>query len=147
MGAVRGCNVPDDLSYNVENNVWVRKEGDGNVTIGLTAYAASLAGQIVSYTPKKVGKAVKKDKSCTTVESGKWVGPAKTPVAGEVVATNDMVSTRPALINDDPYGDGWLVKIKPDDWDGESVGLVTGNEALEAFEKKMDAEGFKGCNP
>lgn len=146
MGAVRGCEVPEDLSYNVENNVWARQESDGTVTIGMTSYAASLAGQIVSYTPKKVGKGVKKDKSCATVESGKWVGPAKSPVAGEVVETNEAVAGNPGLINSDPYGGGWLVKIKPDDWSGDSADLVTGDAAMQAFESKMDAEGFSGCN-
>lgn len=145
MGAVRGCEIPEDLKYNVENNVWVREESDGTVTVGLTSYAGSLAGQIVSYTPKKVGKDVKKDKSCATVESGKWVGPAKTPVSGEVVATNDKVSADPSLINNDPYGEGWLVKIKPADLAGESADLKTGDDALAAFEDKMQADGFNGC--
>jgi glycine cleavage system H protein len=145
MGAVRGCDIPEDLLYNIESNVWVRKEADGTATIGLTSYACSLAGQIVSYTPKKVGKSVKQDKSCATVESGKWVGPAKTPVGGEVVATNDAVTAKPGLINEDPYGEGWLVRIKPDDWDGESSALKTGADALSAFEAKMDADGFGGC--
>ncbi|MDH5545665.1 MAG: glycine cleavage system protein GcvH [Gammaproteobacteria bacterium] len=146
MGAVRGCEIPEDLSYNVDNNVWARKEDDGTITVGMTSYAAALAGQIVSYTPKKVGKDVKKDKSCATVESGKWVGPAKSPVAGEVVAINDAVSSTPGLINSDPYGDGWLVKIKPEDWDGDSSDLVTGGAATSAFESKMNSEGFDGCN-
>ena len=146
MGAVRGCNIPEDLNYNVENNVWAREESDGTVTIGMTAYAASLAGQIVSYTPKKVGKAVKKDKSCATVESGKWVGPAKSPVSGSIVAINDAVSGKPGLINEDPYGEGWLVKIQPSDWSGDSGDLVTGGAATSAFESKMDADGFEGCN-
>jgi glycine cleavage system H protein len=145
MGAVRGCNIPEDLMYNVESNVWVRQEGDGTATVGLTSYACSLAGQIVSYTPKKVGKDVKKDKSCATVESGKWVGPAKTPVGGEVVATNDAVAANPGLINSDPYGEGWLVKIKPGDWGGDSGDLKTGADALAAFEAKMEADGFGGC--
>ncbi|HSM27599.1 MAG TPA: glycine cleavage system protein GcvH [Thioalkalivibrio sp.] len=145
MGAVRGCDIPEDLLYNIESNVWVRKEADGTATVGLTSYACSLAGQIVSYTPKKVGKSVKQDKSCATVESGKWVGPAKTPVGGEVVATNDAVTAKPGLINEDPYGEGWLVRIKPDDWDGESSALKTGADALSAFEAKMDADGFGGC--
>jgi len=145
MGAVRGCDIPEDLLYNIESNVWVRKEADGTATVGLTSYACSLAGQIVSYTPKKAGKAVKKDKSCATVESGKWVGPAKTPVTGEVVATNDAVAAKPGLINEDPYGEGWLVKIKPEDWDGESGDLKTGGDALAAFEAKMEADGFGGC--
>jgi glycine cleavage system H protein len=145
MGAVRGCNIPEDLLYNIENNVWVRRESDGTATVGLTSYACSLAGQIVSYTPKKPGKEVKKDKSCATVESGKWVGPAKTPVTGEVVDTNPAVAAKPGLINEDPYGEGWLVKIKPQDWDGEAGDLKTGADAMAAFEAKMEADGFGGC--
>lgn len=145
MGTVRGCNIPDDLYYNVENNVWARREDDGTVVIGMTSYACSLSGQIVAYTPKKVGKDVKKDKSCATVESGKWVGPAKSPVAGEVVAINDAVTANPGLINEDSYGEGWLVKIKPSDWEGESGDLLSGADALAAFEEKMEAEGFDGC--
>lgn len=145
MGAVRGCDIPEDLYYNVENNVWARLEGDGSITIGMTSFACSLAGQIVSYTPKKVGKDVKQDKSCATVESGKWVGPVKAPVAGEVTAINDAVSANSGLINESPYTDGWLVKMQPSDWAGESSGLVTGADALAAFEAKMDADGFGGC--
>jgi glycine cleavage system H protein len=145
MGAVRGCDIPEDLLYNIDSNVWVRRESDGTATVGLTSYAASLAGQIVSYTPKKPGKEVKKDKSCATVESGKWVGPAKTPVTGEVIDTNPAVTAKPGLINEDPYGEGWLVKIKPQDWDGESGDLKTGADAMAAFEAKMEADGFGGC--
>jgi len=145
MGTVRGCNIPEDLYYNVENNVWARKEDDGSVTIGMTAFAAALAGDLVAYTPKKEGKSIKKDKSGATVESGKWVGPVKSPVAGDVTAINDQVSNDPALVNRDPYGDGWLVKLQPSDWDGDSGDLVTGQDALDAFEKKMEADGFDGC--
>jgi glycine cleavage system H protein len=146
MGAVRGCEIPEDLNYNVENNVWARQESDGSVTIGMTSYAGSLAGQIVSYTPKKVGKSVKKDKSCATVESGKWVGPAKSPIAGDVVEINDAVANKPGLINEDPYGEGWLVKIQPSDWAADSGDLVSGSAATSAFEAKMEADGFEGCN-
>ncbi|MHB8551885.1 MAG: glycine cleavage system protein H [Acidiferrobacterales bacterium] len=145
MGAVRGCNIPDDLSYNVENNSWVRKDSDGTVTVGVTSYACSLAGEIVSYTPKKVGKSIEKDKSCATVESGKWVGPVKSPVAGEVVAVNDAVSAKPGLINRDPYGEGWIIRLKPANWDGDSAALQRGAAAMGAFESKMQADGFKGC--
>lgn len=145
MGTVRGCEIPEDLYYNVENNVWARKEDDGSVTIGMTAFAAALAGDLVAYTPKKAGKSIKKDKSAATVESGKWVGPVKTPVAGEVTATNDQVANDPSLVNRDPYGDGWLAKLDPADWDGDTADLVTGQDALDAFEKKMDADGFDGC--
>ncbi len=145
MGDVRGCNLPEDLFYNVDNNVWAKREADGNVAVGLTSYACSLAGEIVSYTPKKIGKAVEKDKSCATVESGKWVGPVKTPVAGEVVATNDAVAGKPGTINKDPYAQGWVVKIKPANWDADAATLKSGADALAAFEAKMQADSFKGC--
>jgi glycine cleavage system H protein len=145
MATVKGCNIPDDLYYNVENNVWARREADGTVTVGLTAYAAALAGQIVSCTPKKVGRSVEQNKSAATVESGKWVGPVKAPVAGEVAAVNETAASSPGTINTDPYGSGWLVRLKPANWDADSAGLVTGAEAAAAFEAKMNADGFAGC--
>jgi glycine cleavage system H protein len=145
MAAVRGCNFPDDLYYNVENNVWARREADGTLTVGMTSYACSLAGEIVSYTPKKVGKEIEQNKSVATVESGKWVGPVKAPVAGEIVMINDAVEAKPGSINADPYNAGWLVRMKPSNWDGESGALLTGAAAQAAFEEKMNADGFGGC--
>jgi glycine cleavage system H protein len=142
---VKNCNLPDDLHYNVENNVWVRKEPDGTVTVGMTAYACALAGEVVAYTPKKVGRTVDLNKSCATVESGKWVGPVKTPITGEVTAINDAVSAKPGTINKDPYGEGWLVKLKPSNLDTEIGALVTGAAIATAFEAKMNADGFAGC--
>jgi glycine cleavage system H protein len=145
MASVKNCNLPDDLHYNVENNVWVRKEPDGTVTVGMTAYACALAGEVVAYTPKKVGRTVDLNKSCATVESGKWVGPVKTPIAGGVTAVNDAVSAKPGTINKDPYGEGWLVKLKPSNLDAEIGALVTGAAIAPAFEAKMNADGFAGC--
>jgi len=145
MASVKNCNLPDNLYYNVENNVWARPESDGTVTIGITAYACVLAGEVVAYTPKKVGRAIELNKSLVTIESGKWVGPVKAPVSGEVVAINDALVSAPKGINADPYGAGWLVKLKPAKWDAESVSLVTGAAVSAAFQAKMDADGFAGC--
>lgn len=145
MASVKNCNLPDDLYYNVENNVWARREPDGTVTIGMTAYACALAGEVVAYTPKKIGRGVDRNKSAATVESGKWVGPVKAPVSGEVVAVNEVVTASPKTINADPYGAGWLVKIKPANWDADAASLVTGTAAMQAFETKMAADGFSGC--
>jgi glycine cleavage system H protein len=145
VATVRNCNLPDDLYYNVENNVWCRKEADGTITVGMTAYACNLAGEIVAFTPKKVGKSIDKDKSVATVESGKWVGPVKAPVTGEVVAINDAVAGKANTINGDPYGNGWLVKMKPSAWDADCAGLVSGAAIATAFEAKMNADGFAGC--
>ncbi|MGF1547305.1 MAG: glycine cleavage system protein H [Thiotrichales bacterium] len=142
MNTIRGCNIPEHLLYSVEHNTWVRREHDGSVTIGLTAYAVALVGRVVSYSPKRVGKEVKKDKSCATIESERWVGPAKSPVGGEVVEVNEQVAANPALINADPYGEGWLIRIAASDWALESEALLTGQAAREAFEARMREEGF-----
>jgi len=143
MATVRGCNLPEDLYFNIEHNVWARKQGDV-VTVGMTSYASFLAGEIVSISAKK-GKTVKQNKSCATVESGQWVGAVKAPVGGEVVKVNELLMGKPSLINEDPYGQGWLVQIQVTDWDNECGDLVTGADAMEAFEAKMEAEGFGGC--
>ncbi len=145
MASVRGCALPEDLFYNVESNVWCRREADGSVTVGMTAYAVSLAGQIVAFTPKAVGRRVEQDRSVATVESGKWVGPVKAPVSGEVIAVNEQLDANPGLVNEDPYGAGWMVQMKPSDWDEEVSTLLTGESARAAFEAKMEAEGFGGC--
>jgi glycine cleavage system H protein len=145
MGVVRGCHIPDDLYYNIKNNIWARHEKDGLLTLGMTAYFCSLAGHIVSVMPKKMGKSVKQNKSCATVESGKWVGPLKAPASGEVIAINESLISNPSLINQDPYGEGWVIKLRPNRWEQESTVLVTGAEALRAFEAKMEEEGFSGC--
>lgn len=145
MATVRGCELPDDLLYDVENNIWYRDNGDGTVTIGMTAVAAAMAGQLVAYTPKKVGRSVKPGKSCATIESGKWVGPAKLASGGEVVEVNDALSGDPSLANAEPYGAGWLVKVRPDDWDGTKGILTAGSEVAGPYEAKMEADGFAGC--
>ncbi len=104
MPTVKGCNLPDDLLYDVENQIWFKELGDGTVQLGMTAVATAMAGKLVAFTPKGVGKEVKAGKSCATVESGKWVGPAKTAAGGTVVAVNEALVATPSLANDDPYG-------------------------------------------
>ncbi len=69
MPVVRGCQLPDDLLYDVDNHIWFQEVGDGNVQLGMTTIATAMAGRLVAYTPKKVGRAVKAGKSCATVEA------------------------------------------------------------------------------
>jgi glycine cleavage system H protein len=145
MPSVRGCNLPDDLLYDVENQTWFKEMGDGNVKVGMTAVATAMAGQLVAVTPKKVGRSVKAGKSCATIESGKWVGPAKSLAAGEIVEINQAVVDQPDTANDDPYEAGWLVILKPDDWDDVKGQLVVGTDVAAPYEAKMQADGFDGC--
>jgi glycine cleavage system H protein len=145
MPTVKGCNLPDELLYDVENQIWFKEVGDGTVKIGMTAVATAMAGKLVAFTPKGVGKEVKAGKSCATVESGKWVGPAKTAAGGTVIAINDALAATPSLANSDPYGEGWLVVLKPEDWDGVKGSLTPGAQVAGPYEAKMTADGFAGC--
>ncbi len=145
MPTVRGCHLPDELLYDVENHIWFQEVGDGNVRLGMTAVAAAMAGQVVAFTPKRVGRSVRAGKSCATVESGKWVGPAKSAAGGEVVEVNSAMVDAPGTINEDPYGEGWMVILSPEDWDDVKATLVLGTDVSASYEAKMDADGFDGC--
>jgi glycine cleavage system H protein len=136
--------LPDDLLYDVENHIWFTEVGDGTVKLGMTTIATAMAGQLVAFTPKKVGRSVRAGRSCATVESGKWVGPAKSAAGGEVVAVNDALLSNPSLANQDPYA-AWMVQLKPEDWDGVKASLTPGSDVAGPYEAKMAADGFEGC--
>lgn len=141
MALVKNCNLPEDLHYLVERHVWARRDGD-LVIVGMTDVAQNLAKTIISVTLKAAGKAVKKGRNVATVESGKWVGPVPAPVSGEIVEINQELTTKPSLINSDPYEAGWVAKIRPADWDADSTDLVTGPDGLEAYRSFLEAEGI-----
>lgn len=145
MAVVKGCTLPDELYYDVDNNIWFRDMGDGTVKLGMTAVATAMAGQLVAFTPKKAGKAIDAGKSCATVESGKWVGPAKSAAGGEVVAVNKALVDNPKLANEDPYDKGWMIVLKPSDWAAAKAALTPGSAVAAKYEAKMAADGFAGC--
>jgi glycine cleavage system H protein len=145
MPVVRGCNLPDDLLYDVDNNIWYRENPGGTVTLGMTTIAAAMAGPLVAFTPKKAGRSLEEGKSCATVESGKWVGPAKIAFAAEVIEINEALSANPKLANSDPYGEGWMVKVRPADWAVAKATLVPGTAVAAPYEAKMTADNFAGC--
>jgi glycine cleavage system H protein len=145
MPTVRGCSLPDDLLYDVDNHTWFSEVGDGSVRIGMTTIATAMAGQLVAFTPKKVGRKVRAGRSCATVESGKWVGPAKSAAAGEVIGVNDELLANPSLANQDPYA-AWMVQLQPEDWESVKASLTPGAEVAGPYEAKMESEGFEGCS-
>ncbi len=144
MPTVRGCHLPDDLLYDVPNHIWFIETGDGNLRLGMTSVATAMAGNLVAFTPKKVGRSVKAGRSCATVESGKWVGPAKSAAGGEVVEVNEALVEEPSLANADPYA-AWMVVLRPDDWDSAKPTLTPGTDVAAPYETKMDEDGFAGC--
>ena len=145
MTIVRGCEMPDDLLYDVENNVWYKENDDGTVTVGMTAVAAAMAGTMVAFTPKRVGRKVRAGKSCATIESGKWVGPAKIAFEAEVVEVNEELQATPALASGDSYGAGWMLRVQPADWGAVKGDLLPGTEVAGPYEAKMAADDFAGC--
>ncbi len=104
---------PPELKYHREHD-WARVDGD-EATFGITWYAQDALGEVVFYDPPDVGAAVNANQSYAEVESVKAVSDVVAPLSGEVVAVNDGLSDAPERINDDPYGEGWLVKVKLSD--------------------------------
>lgn len=138
MIVLRGCQIPDDLYFDVERDVWVRFEPDGLATLGMTDIAQTRCGKLVNLLFKKPGKLVKRDMSAATIESAKWVGPFPMPFSGEIVAVNEDGFRRDILLaNKDPYGAGWLVQVRPTDYDPENTTLLTGAPAVEAYQKRI----------
>jgi glycine cleavage system H protein len=112
---------PEDLRYHPEHD-WARIEGD-EATFGITWYAQDALGEVVFFEPPEVGATVTKDQAYTEVESVKAVSDVYAPLSGEVTAVNDKVADSPELINEDPYGEGWLAKVKLSD-PSEADGLL-----------------------
>jgi glycine cleavage system H protein len=107
---VAEASYPDDLRYHDEHD-WVRIEGD-TATMGITWYAQDTLGEVVFYEPPEVGAAVQKDGAYAEVESVKAVSDVIAPMSGEVTEVNDVLEDSPEKINEDPYGEGWLIKVR-----------------------------------
>ena len=107
------ANIPADLAY-TEEHEYVRKAADGTVEIGITDYAQGELGDVVYIELPKVGSKFAKHDVFGTIEAVKAVSELFSPIAGEVVAVNERLDKEPALVNTDPYGAGWMIKVKPD---------------------------------
>lgn len=145
MSNIHGCDLPDDLYYQIEKHVWAKLLDDGNVRVGITSVAAKLSGgdlAAVTVRSKKIGTEVVKGKSLATIESSKFVGPVPAPISGVLLRANDKVTEKPNLAVSDPYGEGWIVELRPINWDGEKNALATGQAGISAYKAKMEADGI-----
>ena len=106
------ANTPNDLQY-TEEHEYVRKAKDGSVEIGITDFAQGELGDVVYVELPKVGTKLGKHDVFGTIEAVKAVSELFSPITGEVVAVNDRLDKEPALVNTDPYGAGWMIKLKP----------------------------------
>ena len=109
------ASYPEELKYHPEHD-WARIDGD-TATLGITWYAQDTLGEVVFFDPPEVGKAVTKDEPYAEVESVKAVSDVVAPLSGEVVEVNEALADAPETVNDDPYGAGWMVKVRLSDVD------------------------------
>ena len=107
------ASYPDDLLYHPEHD-WARVEGE-EATFGITWYAQDQLGEVVFFDPPEVGTTVTKDEPYAEVESVKAVSDVFAPLSGEIVEVNEALGDKPEMLNDDPYGAGWMVRIKVSD--------------------------------
>jgi glycine cleavage system H protein len=110
------ASYPEDLLYHPEHD-WARIQSDdpGHATLGVTWYAQDALGEVVFFDPPAVGTALVKDQAYAEVESVKAVSDVVAPLSGEIVEVNDALTDNPAMINEDPYGQGWMVKVRLSD--------------------------------
>ena len=140
--AYHGCEIPPELLYDIERDVWVRPGPDRKLTMGMTDPAQSRAGKFLHIQFKKVGRHLEAGQSAATIETAKWAGPFPSPVAGTIVETNEAAYQADILIaNRDPYGDGWIVRIEPDDPSTALAGLLTGRGAVDGYRARIDLLG------
>lgn len=119
--------IPSDLKY-ASSHEWARNEGDGVVTVGISEHAQGLLGDMVFVDLPDVGDDFDAGDDCAVAESVKAASDIYAPVAGEIVAINEELEDSPELVNTDPYGDGWLFKIKMSD--------------ASELDEMLDAEGY-----
>lgn len=106
--------VPAELRY-LKSHEWARLEADGTLTVGISDHAQQALGDLVFAEVPEAGRRVTAGEACAVVESVKAASDVYSPVSGEVIASNADLGGRPELINQDPYGAGWLMRIRPDD--------------------------------
>lgn len=107
-------NIPSELRY-TETHEWVRAEDDGTVLVGITDHAQQLLGDLVYVELPEIGTTAKSGEEAGVVESVKAASDIYTPISGEITEINEALSDSPEMLNEDPYGHGWLFKITPDD--------------------------------
>ncbi len=136
MGELRvnGYIVPDDLLY-TESDEWVRKEGEV-IVIGITDYAQKQLKDIVGVDLPEPGQRVSKGEAIATIDSIKTAADIYSPVTGEVKETNEILLEAPELINNDPYGEGWIAKIAPENAE-ELESLLTPQQYVELIKKRI----------
>lgn len=138
--------IPADRRYDREHHMWAQFDlASGDVRVGIDTLGLASLGDLAYVTLKDVGISVKRGESMGTLEAAKMTGDLIAPVSGTIVARNEATVSNPGLVNQSPYVDGWMVVIKPSDWENESAQLVSGDGLpawVEAEIKRYMSQGW-----
>ncbi len=133
---IAGYNLPDELYYHHDHS-WARVGSDGVVTVGMNDFFQKEAGDIVFIDMPEEEDEVEQGEVCGKIQSRKWIGTLVAPVSGEILEINEELEDDTSLINSDPYGDGWVVKIKASDLESDLENLLTGDKIKPWIEKEI----------
>lgn len=125
--------LPADLHVLIEHQVWARVHGDGTATVGITQLGIALSGEIYMCRPRRVGSAVVQGGTVAVVELSKSIVAVKSPVTGTIVEVNPALEDRPDWVHRDPYGAGWIARLRLDDFAADQAQLLHGAAASEAM--------------
>ena len=142
MAIVQGHEFPEDLLYDIENQIWYAPLGGGLLRAGFTAWAAALMGEVLIFTPKRIGHLFEKNRWFAMVEGGKWVGAARAAFNGTVIMHNEALEKNPSLLTTDAFGAGWMLEVRPqsEDW---RAGLVTGAAVASSIDAWISGGSYK----
>ncbi len=143
MAEIEGYDMPDELYYH-KDHAWVKKLDDGTVKVGMNDFYQKSAGDTTYIDLPFEDDEVERGETCGKIQSAKWVGKLVAPISGEVTQINEELEDDCSLINSDPYGEGWIMIIKPEDLDGQLAGLFHGDAVADWIKKeKEEAEKQK----
>jgi glycine cleavage system H protein len=145
MAEFKGISLPDDLYYEPKEHMWAKVEGN-RVQVGLDAFGVQATGGNTQYVKMKpAGSKVKKLKPFGSIEAGKYIGPLRAPVGGDIVEINQKVIDNPTLVNTDPFGEGFFLFIEPSNLEEELKDLLSGADTIQKWlEEEYAAYAAKG---
>lgn len=139
---ILGYHFPHDRFYLLERDMWCALQPDGSFTVGVTSFGVALSGNFFFCRPKPVGLQVAQGATIAIAELNKSVVAIRTPVSGTIAQGNDLLAERPELIETDPYGDGWIVRITPSHWSDDLPALAHGAALHDAMLARMKLENL-----
>jgi glycine cleavage system H lipoate-binding protein/TusA-related sulfurtransferase len=122
---IEGCEFPDDRLYDADGFVWIRPESPSEIRLGITSILAAVGGRLTKAIARPAGTQIEAGHSVGSIESGKYFGTVRTPVAAVVLEANPLLVARPRVVSEVPYSDGWFARLRPTAWDRDRAHVAS----------------------